>query len=88
MRLKALPDILPIPFCAEFRAGSFYDGPEAIRDHLGSKNAVFDFSKIAKIFLAENLFRLGRDWIPAGRRSQTGGRGGRERAKEGQIRAI
>ena len=37
--------------------------------NLGPKNAIFDFSKFAKIFSVENLFRPGRDRIPAGRGS-------------------
>ena len=62
--------------------------PRPYEANLGPKNAIFDFSKFAKIFLVENLFRPGRDRIPAGRGSETGGRGGHERAKEGQVRAI
>ena len=52
----------------KFRAGSFYDGPEA---NLGAKSSVFDFSEFAKILvcLVDNLFRPGRDRIPAGRGS-------------------
>ena len=62
--------------------------PRPYEVNLGPTNAIFDFSKLAKIFLVENLFRPGRDRIPARRGSQTGGRGGQGRAKEGQIRAI
>ena len=41
--------------------------PRPYQANLGPKNAIFDFSKFAKIFLVENLFRPGRDWITASR---------------------
>ena len=51
--------------------------PRPYEANLGPKNEVFDFSKLAKIFLVENVFRPGQDRITAGRRSETGGwRGG------------
>ena len=75
-------------FRAEFRAGSFYDGPEAIRGQFRPKKTQNDFLKVAENFWVENWSRPGRIRIPAGQGSQTEGWGGQERAKEGQIRAI
>ena len=62
--------------------------PRPYESILGGKTSKYDFSEVAKKFLVENWPRPGRDRIPAGRGSQTGGQGGQERAKEDQIRAI
>ena len=51
--------------------------PRPYEANLGPKNAIFDFSKFAEIFLIEKLCRPGRDRIPAGRSRELNRRPGR-----------
>ena len=62
--------------------------PRPYEANLGPKKAQNNFLKVAENFRVENWPRPGRIRIPAGQGSQTGGWGGQERAKEGQIRAV